>query len=306
MARHKPCRGQRELFTAVTEEVIQEPGIPDGKELPTTVLSNNAYSAANAEFDVKRGDLYKIGRHRLLCGDSASISDVSRLRGGPELNPTRVQLVHTDPPYNVKVQPQSKKDGATARKLEGDFISDDRFRKLLDRWFFNIESSLEPSGAFYIWGGYSNLTNYPPAIKYAGLYYSQAIIWVKSMSVFTRKDFMGKHEIAFYGWKEIKGKGKHKFCGPNNVTDVWEIKNVPRQDMIHLTEKPVEIPLRAIECSSNPGDIVLDLFGGSGSTLVAAEQSDRICYLMEIDEWYCNIILKRCKDMGLVIERITQ
>lgn len=250
-----------------------------------------------SKITTKRGDLWQIDNHRLLCGDSSDSHDVKKLLDG-----NKVQLIHMDPPYNVKVQPQSKDStSAKSRKLSGDYISDLDFLKLLYLWFIYAGRALEPGRAFYIWGGYSNILNYLPTIRATGLFFSQAIIWVKSMSVFTRKDFMGKHEICFYGWK--KG-APHKYLGPNNITDVWEVHNVPRKQMIHLTEKPVEIPLRAIEYSSQPGERVLDLFGGSGSTLVAAHTLDRICYLMEIDPWYCDIILQRCKELGMSIEKV--
>ncbi len=149
---------------------------------------------------------------------------------------------------------------------------------------------LEPGRSFYIWGGYSNIWNYPNALKACELYFSQMIIWVKEHPVLTRKDFMGNHEWCFYGWK--KGQG-HKFFGPNNATDVWSVKKVNPQSMVHLTEKPVELAIRAVTYSSLKGENVLDLFGGSGSTLVACEQTARKAFLMEIDPPYCDVIRKR-------------
>jgi DNA modification methylase len=149
---------------------------------------------------------------------------------------------------------------------------------------------LKPGRSFYIWGGYANVGNYPPVLKACGLYFSQKIIWVKQHAVLTRKDFMGNHEWAFYGWREGAG---HKFFGPNNVPDVWPIKKVSPQSMVHLTEKPVELAVRAIQYSSLQGENVLDLFGGSGSTLIACEQTGRKAYLMEIDSLYCDVIVTR-------------
>jgi len=116
-------------------------------------------------------------------------------------------------------------------------------------------------------GGYANVGNYPPVLRATGLYFSQAIIWDKQHPVLTRKDFMGAHEWCFYGWKL---GAAHQFFGPNNATDLWAIKKVNPQSMIHLTEKPVELATRAMEYSSKPGENVLDLFGGSGSTLILA------------------------------------
>jgi DNA modification methylase len=127
-------------------------------------------------------------------------------------------------------------------------------------------------------------------LKACGLFFSQALIWVKEHPVLTRKDYMGNHEWAFYGWKE---GAAHQFFGPNNVTDVWSVKKVSPQQMVHLTEKPVELASRAIEFSSRPGENILDLFGGSGSTLIAAERAGRKAYLLELDPLYCDVIVTR-------------
>jgi DNA modification methylase len=116
------------------------------------------------------------------------------------------------------------------------------------------------------------------------------IIWVKEHPVLTRKDFMGNHEWSFYGWKE---GAAHKFFGPPNISDVWSVKKVNPQNMVHLTEKPVELAVRAIQYSSLQGESVLDLFGGSGSTLIGCEQTGRKAYLMEIDPLYCDVIVQR-------------
>jgi DNA modification methylase len=123
-----------------------------------------------------------------------------------------------------------------------------------------------------------------------GLYFSQAIIWVKEHPVLTRKDYMGNHEWAFYGWRE---GAAHHFYGPNNAVDVWSVKKVSPQSMVHLTEKPTELAIRAMQYSSRAGENVLDLFGGSGSTLIAAEQTGRKAFLMELDAAYCDVIVER-------------
>jgi DNA modification methylase len=265
----------------------------------------------------KRGDVWLLGRHRLLCGDSASRDEVDRLLSGAP-----VHLVNMDPPYNVKVEPRSnnaiaaglssfttthhqgldlaRRPGAAKpthdelrpkdRPLTNDFVSDDEFAAMLRAWFGNASRVLLPGRSFYAWGGYSNFGNYPPALAEAGLYFSQAIIWDKQHPVLTRKDFMGAFEVCYYGWKE---GAAHEFFGPNNVLDLWQVKKVNPQSMVHLTEKPVELAARAIQYSSRKGENVLDLFGGSGSTLVACEQLDRSAYLMEIDELYCDVIVER-------------
>jgi DNA modification methylase len=269
------------------------------------------------EATTQPGDLYVLGKHRLLCGDSAKPEDVDRLLDGADIH-----LANTDPPYNVKVEPRSNnaiaaglssfetthhqkldvvrhpekaqptttKLRAKDRPLENDFVSDEEFREMLQAWFGNISRVLSPGRAFYLWGGYSNIGNYPPALSANGLYFSQAIIWDKQHPVLTRKDYMGAHEWCFYGWKE---GAAHQFFGPANITDLWAVKKINPQAMVHLTEKPVELAERALEYSSLPGENVLDLFGGSGSTLIAAEKTGRRAFLMEIDRLYCDVIVQR-------------
>ena len=269
------------------------------------------------------GDLIILGNHRLLCGDSSEVAPVDRLVAG-----AKIHLVVTDPPYNCKVEPRSKNAIAAGnssftsaskrthhqsldvalkgekqatheklrpkdRPLVNDFLCEEIFEELLDAWFWNISRVLAPGRAFYIWGGYANVANYPAPLKQHGLRFSQAIIWDKQHPVLTRKDFMGAHEWCFYGWKE---GAAHQYYGPNNATDLWHIKKVSPQSMVHLTEKPVELAARAIEYSSRPGENVLDLFGGSGSTLIAAEQTGRKAYVMEFDELYCDVIVKRWEE----------
>lgn len=271
----------------------------------------------------KRGDLWILGEHRLLCGDSASEADVDRLLDGQPIH-----LVNTDPPYNVKVEPRSNnaiavgnssfpeatkrkkrthhqsfdvarqgekkrtttKMRAKDRPLENDFVSDEAFDEMLDAWFGNVARVLIPGGGFYVWGGYANLGNYPGPLKRAGLYFSQGIVWDKQHPVLTRKDFMGAFEICFYGWRE---GAAHRFFGPNNVADLWHVKKVNPASMVHLTEKPVELAVRAMQYSSRVGENVIDLFGGSGSTLIAAEQTNRRAFLMEIDPAYTDVIVDR-------------
>jgi DNA modification methylase len=189
-----------------------------------------------------------------------------------------------------KARPTGQKLRAKDRPLVNDFVSAKEFNCFLHAWFGNLARALQPGRAFYCWGGYSNCANFPPVLKAVGLYFSQSIIWVKEHPVLTRKDFMGNHEWCFYGWRE---GAAHVFLGPNSATDVWAIKKVSPQNMIHLTEKPVELAVRAMQYSSRVGENVLDLFGGSGSTLIAAEQTGRRCFMMEIDPLYTDVIVQR-------------
>jgi len=263
------------------------------------------------------GDLWILDEHRLLCGDAGSVADVDRLLDG-----ARIHLVNTDPPYNVKVEPRSnnaiaaglssfsnthhqgfdlarrpevakathRKLRAKDRPLANDFLSDEEFDRLLHAWFGNIARVLELGRGFYIWGGYANCGNYPPVLKACELYFSQAIIWDKQHPVLTRKDYMGAHEWCFYGWRE---GAAHLFLGPSNVPDLWHVKKINPNQMEHLTAKPAVLAVQAMQYSSRPGENVLDLFGGSGSTLIAAEQTGRKAFLMEIDPPYCDVICDR-------------
>jgi DNA modification methylase len=286
------------------------------------------------------GELVRLGAHRLLCGDSSQGADVDRLLDGAEIH-----LVNTDPPYNVKVEPRSnnaiaaglssfpgnrpqqhkasglrhhqsldlarhpeksrptqQKLRAKDRPLANDFVSDEEFDRLLSAWFGNIARVLLSGRAFWLWGGYANIANYPAALQAAGLYFSQTVIWVKEHPVLTRKDMMGNHEWCFYGWRE---GAAHHWYGPKNVPDVWLVKKISPQCMVHLTEKPVELASRAIQYSTRPGENVLDLFGGSGSTLIAAEQTGRRAFLMELDPLYCDVIVARYEQFrGKKAERI--
>jgi DNA modification methylase len=306
-----------ELRELLTVESAENPGDPDWIPEPPDQATTQP------------GDLWQLGRHRLYCGDAGQAADVDFLLQG-----AAVHLVNTDCPYNVRVEPRSNNAiaaglgaaGATThhqqldvvrhpgkarrttrklrakdRPLTNDFVSDAEFDRLLRSWFGNIGRVLLPGRAFYAFGGYANIANYPPALKAAGLYFSQTIIWIKEHAVLTRKDFMGNHEWCFYGWRE---GAAHQFFGPKNAVDVWSVKKVNPQSMVHLTEKPVELAKRALEYSSRPGENVLDLFGGSGSTLIAAEQTGRTAFLMEIDPLYCDVIVRRWEQFtGRTAER---
>jgi len=298
---------------------LLDPGVQEGQCDPDEVPE------PPDEPVTRRGDLWILGNHRLLCGDAGSVEDLDRLLDGQPIH-----LVNTDPPYNVRLEPRSnnaiaagnssfraqphvKRSGekvssekrkmrAKDRPLENDFVTDEQFERLLNAWFGNISRVLLPGRAAYIWGGYSNLDGYPVALRRNNLYWSQCICWRKCHPVLSRKDYMGDFELAFYSWRE---GAAHKFFGPNNVSDVWEVKKVNPNKMIHLTEKPVELAVRAIQYSSQPGENVLDLFGGSGSTLIGCEQTGRRAFVMELDPAYCDVITQRFEQFsGQKAERV--
>ncbi|MBZ5640599.1 MAG: DNA modification methylase [Acidobacteriia bacterium] len=301
-------------LTGFTEVEIED--LLRGSDEPIDGLTDpDAVPEPPDEPATQAGDLIRMGEHRLLCADAANPMNLELLLGDD-----RVQLVHTDPPYNVNVEPRSNNAIAAAGKAKGhhqnldlsrhpekakptgkmrakdrplinDFVKPEEFERMLLAWFGNLAKALEPGRSFYCWGGYANCANYPPALKASGLYFSQAVIWVKEWPVLTRKDFMGNHEWCFYGWKE----GAAHYFNPEitNATDVWSVKKVAPPAMVHLTEKPVELAERAVFYSSRKGETVLDLFGGSGSTLIAAERLGRRAFLMEIDPAYCDVIAQR-------------
>lgn len=301
-------------FSAEDLTSLLSPAHPEGLTDP------DAVPEPPDQATTKPGDLWVLGNHRLLCADSASAAAVDRLVDGQAIH-----LVNTDPPYNVRLEPRSnnaiaaglssfetthhqkldvvrhpEKSQPTGKKLRprdrplaNDFVDDATFENLLKAWFGNVARVLRPGRCFYVWGGYANCGNYPPVLKKVGLYFSQALIWHKLHPVLTRKDFMGDHEWCFYGWRE---GAAHHFYGPNNVPDVWPIKKINPQSMTHLTEKPVELAERAMAYSSKAGENVLDLFAGSGSTLIAAERTGRKAFLMEVDELYCDVIARRWEE----------
>ncbi len=291
----------------------------------------------------QKGDLYILGGHRLLCGDAGKAEDVDRLLGG-----VGIHLVNMDPPWNAAVLPSSGLRGglrggrasrhygkevsnstAKGRSLMGDSVSKEKYIDFLRMWFGNASRVLRPGRSVYLWGGYNNCEVYPSVFKDSGLYFSQAVIWLKEWPTFGRRDFMGNHEWCFYGWK--KGAAHHWY-GPTNARDVWElprvtddngktyaeipegielptdlwrVKKVNPSSMVHLTEKPVELATRAMTYSSQEGENVLDLFGGSGSTLIGAEKLNRNAYLMELDPLYCDVIINRYEQYtGKKAERV--
>jgi DNA modification methylase len=312
----KQLEPQNEALKKMLEGLAQQHGIVP--PLAAGQTDPDDIPAPPDQAVTQAGDLWVLGNHRLLCADSGNPEDVDRLLAGAP-----VHLINTDPPYNVQVEPRSnnaiaaglssfqgtthhqgldlarhpqkakptdKKLRAKDRPLTNDFLSAEAFDKLLHDWFGNMARVLLPGHSFYIWGGYANVANYPPVLKDTGLYFSQWIIWVKEHPVLTRKDLMGNHEVCYYGWKEGAG---HRWFGPTNAVDVWPIKKVNPQSTIHLTQKPVELATRAMQYSSQPGENVLDLFGGSGSTLIGAEETGRRAFLMELDPLYCDVICSR-------------
>ena len=228
----------------------------------------------------KRGDIWLLGNNRLLCGDSTLKEDVEILMNGLKAN-----LVFTDPPYNVNYE------GATADKLTiaNDNMSQNEFYEFLSKVFNNYYENMEEGASIYVCHADSEGENFRRTFRESGLKLAQCIIWVKNAFVIGRQDYQWKHEPILYGWKEGKA---HYFVDDRTQDTVWEIPK-PNRNLEHPTMKPLTLCARAIKNSSNPNELVVDLFGGSGSTLMAATELNRMCYTMELDEKYVDVIVLR-------------
>jgi DNA modification methylase len=275
-------------------------GLVDEDQLPLTPT----------EPKTKLGDIYILGAHRLMCGDSTSIDDVEKLMEGKKCD-----MVWTDPPYNVAIQ-------GAAGKIMNDDMSDASFKDFLSSVYSCYYLTMKDGAVIYVAHADTERVNFTQTFKDSGLKLSQVLIWVKQAGTLSRQDFNWQHEPILYGWKEGAG---HYFCGDFTRTTVidddidikklnkkelealvnsmrTELKttalreNRPSKSDLHPTMKPVNLVQRMIEWSSTAGEVVLDLFGGSGSTMIACEKTGRKARLMELDPKYCDVIVKRWED----------
>jgi len=240
-----------------------------------------------AEPESKRGEVYELGPHRLMCGDATSVTDLEQLLGG-----AKVDLLWTDPPYNVAYEEKTK-SSPRARKqslpIKNDALDDKAFLEFLTEAFSTASTAMRPGACFYIAHADTQGLAFRLAVREAGWKFSQCLIWLKDRFVLARSDYHWRHEPILYGWKE--GAAHHAVADRKQDT-IWECARPQRSDE-HPTMKPVALIERAIRNSTNERDRVLDLFGGSGSTLIAAARTGRIAYLMEIDPRYCDVIRRR-------------
>lgn len=229
------------------------------------------------------GDVWRLGTHRVMCGDSLSLDHVTQLMDGH-----KADLIVTDPPYNVAYQ------GGTADKLtiQNDSMSDEAFyRFLLDAYTAMFASAKDGAG-IYVFHADSEGTNFRKALTDAGFKLAQCCVWVKQSLVLGRQDYHWQHEPVLYGWKPT---GAHRWYSDRKQSTVWNFDRPSRND-VHPTMKPVVLIEYPITNSSRGGDLVLDLFGGSGSTLIACEKTGRHARLMELDPRYCDVIVRRWQD----------
>ena len=231
----------------------------------------------------KLGDIYQLGNHRLMCGDSTKFDDVEKLLDG-----AKADLLITDPPYNVDYESKSDK----SLKIKNDNMEDEEFHKFLYDAFVNAYTSLKDGASFYCWYASREVVNFSNAIQEAGLSVKQELIWNKNSLVIGRQDYQWKHEPCLYGWKET---ASHNFYADRTQTTVMDFDK-PQKNGEHPTMKPVGLFSYQIENSSKKGDIVLDLFGGSGTTMIACEQLGRKSYLMEFDPKYVDVIINRWEE----------
>ena len=225
----------------------------------------------------KPGDLWLLGKHRLVCGDSTKRDMFDLLMDGKQAN-----LVVTDPPYNVNYE-------GSAGKIKNDNMADAAFYDFLLASFQNMEACMTNDASIYVFHADTEGLNFRMAFSEAGFYLSGTCIWKKQSLVLGRSPYQWRHEPIIFGWKK---KGKHQWYADRKQTTIWEFDK-PKQNADHPTMKPVELLAYPILNSSMVNCVVLDPFGGSGSTLIACEQTDRICFMVELDEKYCDVIVRR-------------
>ncbi len=228
------------------------------------------------------GDIWLLGDHRIMCGDSTKEADVAKLMGNK-----KADMIFTDPPYNVDYTGKTK----DALKIKNDNFASG-FYEFLVNSFTNMRNSAKSGAAIYVCHADSAGHEFRKAMVESGWLLKQVIVWVKNTIVLGRQDYHWQHEPILYGWAE---GGTHKWYGDRKQSTVWH-ENKPNKSEVHPTMKPVELITRAINNSSKSDDLILDLFLGSGSTLIASEKSHRICYGMELDSRYCDVIVKRWQD----------
>ena len=233
----------------------------------------------------KEGDLWILGDHRLVCGDATDPSVVARATGGGG----HANLLVTDPPYNVDYEGKTE----DCLKIQNDFMQDSEFEQFLYDAFSAASASMKPGAAFYVWHASSTVEAFLAALRKAGLSVRQQLIWAKNTFVLGRQDYQWQHEPCLYGWKE---GAAHYFVKDRTLSTLIQ-EDKPLRSAQHPTMKPIQLIASLIANSSKKGDLVLDTFGGSGSTLLACEQLGRRCAMVELDPKYCDVIIALWEEM---------
>lgn len=262
------------------------------EEKEKKVVEDNYEPELPEQPKAKLGDIYQLGRHRLMCGDSTSVDDVQMLVGGAQMD-----MLLTDPPYNVDYK-------GAAGKIKNDNMEDSDFREFLRLAFFNAKAVMKPGAAFHIWHADSEGYNFRGACRDVGLLVRQCLVWVKNSLVLGRQDFQWMHEPCLegenpgevethdpclYGWTD---GASHKWYKNRKQTTVLRFDK-PLVSKEHPTMKPIKMFAYEMQCNTKPGENVLDLFGGSGTTMMAAEQTGRDSFLMEFDPKFADVIIDR-------------
>ena len=265
----------------------------DEKEISDLFKDSDGTGAEDDDFDlsaaleqaafVEQGDVWTVGRHRLMCGDATITEDVQKLMDGKKAN-----LILTDPPYGVSFQ------SADGLSIQNDSIKGEEFYQFLLAAMQNMVSVLEPGGAAYVFHADTEGLNFRRAFVDAGLHLAGCCIWVKNSLVLGRSDYQWQHEPVLYGFLK---NGKHSWYSDRKQTTIWNFDK-PKRNKNHPTSKPLDLLAYPIGNSTQANAIVLDTFGGSGSTLMACEQTNRICYMMELDPKYASVILRRYVEDG--------
>ena len=271
-----------ELTAYTADEIDQMLG--SAKEVQEDDFDADKALSEIDEAKTKLGDIYILGKHRLLCGDSTDAAAVEKLMDGQ-----KADIAVTDPPYNVGYTGGTK----DALTIQNDKQEDSDFRQFLSAAFTNMAAAMKPGGVFYIWHADSEGYNFRAACKDAGWQVRQCLIWNKNQLVMGRQDYHWKHEPCLYGWKE---GAAHLWASDRKQTTILCFDR-PQKNAEHPTMKPVALLAYQIANNTKGEDIALDLFGGSGTTLVACEQLGRKCYMMELDPKYCDVIIKRWEEL---------
>lgn len=253
------------------EGLTEDDAVPEIPETPVTV----------------EGDVWILGKHRLMCGDSTSIDSVDKLM------PETANMIFTDPPYLMDFTGGIHADGSKSFNAKHGAIKNDKMSKADGDDFLDSINTIikaKVDGAFYITFYRLGIAQYYSSFDRVGLQCRSLVIWDKGNHTLSNSDYMSMYEPMFYGWVN-----NHKFYGGKNGMDIWRIKRTSKNDL-HPTMKPVELVEKAIDDGSQVNGIVLDLFGGSGSTMIASEKKNRICRMMELDPKYCDVIVKRWQD----------
>lgn len=255
-------------------------------------LDDSSEEVVEDEFDdtppeepqAKYGDIYQLGRHRLMCGDSTSVEDVEKLVGGGVI----VDMLLTDPPYNISYEGKTE----DALTIQNDSMDDESFRQFLTNAFFAADNVMKKGAVFYIWHAGTEGYNFLGACRDVGWRVRECLIWNKNQMVVGRQDYQWKHEPCLYGWKD---GASHLWASDRKQTTVLDFDK-PQRNGVHPTMKPIALFDYQIKNNTKGNDIVLDLFGGSGTTIMACEQNGRRGYSMELDPRYVDVIIKRWED----------